>query len=178
MGAIILINIVQWMPCLSRKFQLLPALSWEEIDFATLHHALGDANQFAVKSIISLGEIESATFVQVWLVHTAKTQNKTKHIQSLYFTLFFLNPRKVGLVDICFVLLLTLFYNAVWFKTGWLNTNEIFYSRDGSSTMTWVENKWRVWINTPWSTFSFTKHHKWPATHTTWVVHSSCKRMW
>lgn len=60
MGAIILINIVQWMSCPPCKAQLLPALSWKEIDSAALHHAHEDADQFAVKSIISLEEIESA----------------------------------------------------------------------------------------------------------------------
>lgn len=43
----------------------ITSLIMEEIDFATLHRALGETNQFAVKSIISLREIESARFVQV-----------------------------------------------------------------------------------------------------------------
>lgn len=52
-----------------------------KIDFAALHHDLGGTIQFAVKSIISLGEIESARFPQLG----SKTQ--PKHTSTLHFTL-------------------------------------------------------------------------------------------
>lgn len=70
MGGIISVNMVEWMLCTSSKSRVPPALSREVIDFAALHQALGGTNQFAVKSIISLGEIKSARFSTSWLSHT------------------------------------------------------------------------------------------------------------
>lgn len=72
----------------------------------------------------------------------------------------------------CWDIILSLFTNQVY---KW--TPGILYSVNGSSTMTWLESEWRGWLNTWWSTFSFTKHHKWPATHTSWVVHLNDKKL-
>lgn len=51
----------------------------------------------------------------------------------------------------------------------------IFCCGNGSSTMTWAEYEWRGWLNAQRRACSFTKQHKWPATHTTWVVRLSHK---
>lgn len=111
MGAIILINMVQWMPSPSCKAQLLPALSKEEIDSATLH-TLGDANQFAVESIISYGKDRICKISPTWLKHTARS------VETLSLTF-------------CFCLLLTRSCKAVPLKSASKWTPGIFYSVDG-----------------------------------------------
>lgn len=118
---------------------------------------LEETNQFVVRSIIHWCKNRIGNTLARGLVHSLP--------QRLYSYLNVCIPSFKNSP------LLTL---AVW---HWLNTNKAkeSYFGNGTSTMARV-SKSRGWLNTQKRSFSFTKHHKWPAIHTTWrVLFSLCK---
>lgn len=117
-------------------------------------HALRDANQFAVESIISLGKISKIS--PTWLKYRANS------VETLSLTF-------------CFCLLLTHLCNSLPPKSGLeMNTRNLLFSECQQHNDLIRELVKRM---TQWWTFSFTKHHKWPATHTSSVVHLNDKQL-